>query len=299
MNDAADRRLFLMAAILLPLTATLPARASSTSARAITRLSGLEKSAGGRLGVAALDTGNGVRIDYRADQRFPLCSTFKLLLIGEILRRSVPDAGLLQQRIHYGRSDIVHYSPVSEKHLAGGMTVAELCKAALQYSDNTAANQLLKLVDGPAALTAFAHSIGNAAFRLDRWETELNASIPGDDRDTATPASMVQSLQHVALGGFLPERQRLLLQDWLRGNTTGGKRIRAAVPTGWQVADKTGSGDYGTVNDIAILWPPNRPPIVLAVYYTQEDQNGTWRDDMISSSARIVLEALDAVKPER
>jgi beta-lactamase class A len=299
MNDAADRRLCLIAAVLLPLTVTLPARASSASARAIIRLSGLEKSAGGRLGVAALDTGNGVRIDYRANLRFPLCSTFKLLLIAEILRRSVLDAGLLQRRIHYSRGDMVHYSPVSEKHLADGMTVAELCKAALQYSDNTAANQLLKLVDGPAALTAFAHSIGNAAFRLDRWETELNASVPGDDRDTSTPASMVQSLQNVVLGDFLPERQRLLLQDWLRGNTTGGKRIRGAVPTGWQVADKTGSGDYGTVSDIAILWPPNRPPIVLAIYYTQEDQNGIWRDDMISSSARIVLEALDVVMPQR
>ena len=255
------------------------------------RLADLEAAAGGRLGVYALDTANGAQLGFRANERFPFCSTFKLVLVSAILARSAHEASLMQQRLHFGQGDLVHYSPIAEKHLADGMTVAELSAAALQYSDNTAANLLIGLAGGTAAVTAYAASIGNEVFRLDRRETELNSAIPGDPRDTVSPGAMTHSLQVLALGDALPAVQRQQLVDWLRGNTTGDGRIRAGVPAGWQVADKTGTGGYGTTNDIGLLWPPQRKPILLAVYYTQEKPDAQPREDVIASATRIVVDA--------
>lgn len=294
MSHFSSRRTLLLAAASAPVAWTLPTWASDGAQRtsAESLLAALESTSGGRLGVSALNTANGAQINYRSDERFPFCSTFKVILAGAALARSTKVAGLLQQRIHYVLSDLVNYSPISRNHVADGMTVAELCAAAIQYSDNTSANLLTKLLGGPAAVTAYARSIGNSEFRLDRWETELNTALPGDVRDTATPASMAHSLQALALGDALPLAQREQLQDWMRGNTTGAKRIRAGVPAGWQVGDKTGSGDYGTANDIAVLWPPGRAPIILAVYLTQREADGKWRDDVIAAAARLVVGAL-------
>ncbi len=292
MTNLPPRRAFLLAAAALPLAMAGQASAADDRETSPSRsFAALERTFGGRLGVYAENTGNGAKLRYRADERFPFCSTFKVILAGAVLARSVQAPDLLRRRIRYTRQELAHYSPISEKHLGAGMTVAELCAAALQYSDNTAANLLIKLVGGPAAVTAYARSIGNTAFRLDRRETELNSALPGDLRDTATPAAMARSLQMLALGPALPSPQRKLLNDWLLGNTTGAKRIRAAALAGWQVGDKTGSGDYGTANDIALLWPPQRPPIVVAVYSTQDDAGAKWNDDVIAAAARIVVEA--------
>ena len=170
----------------------------------------------------------------------------------------------------------------------------ELCAAALQYSDNTAANLLIKLIGSTAAVTAYARSIGDSEFRLDRWETELNSAIPGDPRDTSTPAAMARSLQRLALGDALgtPQRERLL--DWLRGNTTGAARILAGVPADWRVGDKTGTGDYGTTNDIAVAWPPSKPPIILVLYFTRPGKEAKPRSDVLAAAAGIVAQALAA-----
>ena len=292
MTHLPPRRAFLLAAAALPLAmAGQASTADGHETSPSSSFAALERTVGGRLGVFAENTGNGAQLCYRADERFPFCSTFKVILAGAVLARSVQAPDLLQRRIRYTREKLAHYSPISAKHLGAGMTVAELCAAALQYSDNTAANLLIKLVGGPSAVTAYARSIGNTAFRLDRWETELNSALPGDLRDTATPAAMAHSLQTLVLGPALPPPQRKQLNDWLLGNTTGTKRIRAAAPAGWQVGDKTGSGDYGTANDIALLWPPRRPPIVVAIYYTQDDAAATWNDDVIAAAARIVVGA--------
>ncbi|MDN8127273.1 class A beta-lactamase, partial [Burkholderia multivorans] len=161
-----------------------------------------------------------------------------------------------------------------------------------QYSDNTAANELMKLIGGPAAVTAYARSIGDDTFRLDRWETELNTALPGDLRDTTTPAAMAASLRVLVLGDALPAAQRAQLIEWLRGNKVGDKRIRAGVPTGWRVGDKTGTGDYGTTNDAGVLWPPSRAPIVLAVYYTQTRADAKAKDDVIATATRIAIATL-------
>ncbi len=291
MPHSPNRRTFLLTAAAIPLAAACASRTSSGSDTAAqTRLAQLEASLNGRLGVFALNTANGARLGHRADERFPLCSTFKVLLASAILDRSTRSTGLMEQRVRFGRGNLVAHSPITEKHLDDGMTVANLCAATIQYSDNTAANLLMGLLSGPTAVTAFARSIGDQEFRLDRWETDLNSAIPGDPRDTTTPEAMGQSLRRLTLENALQAQQREQLVDWLRGNTTGATRIRAGVPENWRVGDKTGSGSYGTANDIAVLWPPQRAPIVVAIYTTRQEKDAKARDDIIATATRIVVD---------
>jgi beta-lactamase class A len=253
------------------------------------QLQDLERSFGGRLGVFAMSAADNATLGYRANERFPMCSTFKVVAAAGILARSAQVEGLLQQRLHYQRSDLVTYSPITEKHIANGMTVAELCVAAIQYSDNTAANLLIGILGEPKAVTAYARSIGDTKFRLDRWETDLNTAIPGDPRDTTTPEAMGRSMQRLVLGKALAPRQREALRLWLLGNKTGAARIKAALPADWKIGDKTGSGNYGTGNDVAVLWPSRREPVVLAIYTTQHERNLKARSDVIASAAQIVV----------
>ncbi|BDI30844.1 beta-lactamase [Capsulimonas corticalis] len=295
MSYSESRRAFLLSAAAFSLTtatALLTGAEECDAASAQAQFASLEKSLNGRLGVYALNTADGSQMSYRADERFPLCSTFKIMLASAILHRSARTPELLGRRIRYTAQDLVTYSPITEKHVGDGMTIAELCAAALQYSDNTAANQLMKILGGPAAVTAFSRLIGDRVFHLDRWETELNTAIPGDLRDTSTPRAMGRSLKRLALGDALPPHQRRQLQEWMRGNTTGKKRIAAGVPANWLVGDKTGTGDYGSANDVAILWPPRHAPILLAIYTTQHEKNAKAREDVIASAARIVAGAI-------
>ena len=292
MNHVRRHLLLASGAVLLCPTPLLFAAPATGFAAALTQLAALEQAAGGRLGVAAWRQGSELRVAYRADERFPLASTFKAMLAGAVLARSVSQPGLLDQHVRYEKKELVTYSPITEKHLADGMRVADLCAATLQYSDNSAANFLMTLLGGPQAVTAFARSIGNTVFQLERWETELNSAIPGEVRDTASPASMAHSLQQLLLGNSLPAPQRQQLDAWMRGNTTGDKRIRAGVPDGWQVADKTGSGAYGSVNDIGVAYPPSGAPLLIAVYYTREQKNADTNQDIITAATRIVTAAL-------
>jgi beta-lactamase class A len=291
MTHSAYRRALVLAAAAAPFALAFEARSTQASSSGSPRreLAALEKTSGGRLGVYALDTDNGANIRYRADERFPFCSTYKVVLASAVLARSLEVAGFMDQRIKYDRGDVVAYSPVTEQHIAVGMTANELCRAAVELSDNTATNLLVKMLGGPFAVTAYARSIGDSAFRLDRWEPQLNTAIPGDSRDTSTPAAMARTLQAVALGSALPSSQQESLQTWLRNCQTGAKRIRAAVPAGWEVGDKTGTGDYGTANDIAIIWPSSRKPIVLVINHTQEDATAKPRDDVVAAAARIAI----------
>ncbi len=289
MNDFLNRRTFLIAVASLPLLSANVLSASQKHDDATKQsLQKLEQTFGGRIGVFALDTGSGAAFGFRADERFPLCSTFKVLAAAAILQRSTQNPALMEQRISYKQSQIVANSPITEKHLADGMTVAELCAAALQYSDNTAANLLLRTLGGPGNLTAFARSIGDEKFRLDRWETALNTCIPGDMRDTSTPRAMGRTLRNLVIGDVLPKEQRAHLWGWMIGNTTGDKRIKAGFPATWQIGDKTGSGDYGTANDIAVLQPPGRKPIVVAIYTTQPQKDAKFRNETVASAAQVV-----------
>lgn len=214
------------------------------------------------------------------------------MAVSAILKQSENNPNFLHKKIFFSKAALTasSYAPITKKHLVTGMTLTELCSAAIMYSDNAAMNLLIKQLGGPKAVTHFARIIGNRTFRLDRQEPQLNSAIPGDWRDTSTPEAMASSLQKIILGNALALPQRQLLTNWLIHNTTGDTRIRFSVPKKWLVANKTGTGDYGTTNDIAIIWPPQCKPIVLAIYFTQNKQKSTPSDTVITTATRIVLQ---------
>ncbi len=255
-----------------------------------------EKRAGGRLGVAAIDTQNGRRILHRAGERFPMCSTFKLLLAARILQKVDRGEEQLGRRIPFGESDLLEYAPVTRKRAGeGGMRVDDLAAAAIEWSDNTAANLLLASIGGPSAYTRFVRSLGDGETRLDRNEPALNASVPGDPRDTTTPQAMADDLNRVLLGSVLSPASRMLLVRWMIDCRTAEKRIPAGLPAKWESGNKTGTGENGSTNDIAILWPPGRKPVLLAVYYTGSHGEFGAREAVIADVARIVGRTIQPV----
>ncbi|NDI85734.1 class A beta-lactamase [Undibacterium crateris] len=292
MNMNAQRRQLLGWLAAAPLGLTLPAWAVNDSPLMASRqeLARLEKSFSGSIGVYLLDPHTRRHFSYQGEKRFAFCSTFKALLGAAILHKSSQDGDLLEREITLNSSDFVTYSPVTEKHKDGSMRIADLCAATIQTSDNTAANALLRELGGPAALTAYMRSIGDNAFRLDRWETELNSALPGDLRDTSTPSAMANSLHKLVLGNALAEPQKHMLKEWLIGNTTGNTRIRAGLPQGWLVGDKTGTGDYGSAHDIAVVWPPSRAPFVLAIYTCRKKKDSEARSDIIAEVTRVLVQ---------
>ncbi|WP_217989571.1 class A beta-lactamase [Sphingomonas lenta] len=229
----------------------------------------LEREAQGRLGLAILDTGTGARFSHRADERFPMCSTFKLPLAAAVLAEVDRGRERLDRRIAIAASDIVAHSPFAKPRVGGATTVAELCEATTTESDNAAANLLLPAVGGPAGLTRFMRALDGGVSRLDRLEPVINESLPGDPRDTTSPAAMLAMVRRFALGDALSAASRERLVGWMIANKTGGRRLRAGLPADWRVGDKTGAGERGSDNDVAILWPPNRRPILVASYLTQ------------------------------
>jgi beta-lactamase class A len=270
-------------------SAAAPGPSSAAGETATRRLAGLEARFGGRLGVFALDTGSGATVGHRADERFLLCSTSKAFGVSAVLNLSLREPGLLERRITYTSAQVVSYSPVTGLHVGAGMTVAELCAAALTVSDNTAHNLLLGVLGGPAALTGFVRGLGDPLTRFDRWEPRLNVTSTGDERDTGTPSWLVRDLRSVTLGTVLPPGERDRLVGWLTANTTGAQQIRAGVPAGWRVADKTGSGAQGESNDLAVVWPPGRAPLVIAVYTAPTDPaNQTGKATIAAATAAAV-----------
>ena len=264
----------------------------------VARLMALERQHGGRLGVAVLDTLGGRRINHRGEQRFPMCSTFKWLAAALVLQRVDRGEEQLGRRVVFERDDLVSYSPGTEHRTgAPGMTLAELCEAAITLSDNTAGNLLLASFGGPPALTAFARSLGDTATRLDRIEPELNEARPGDPRDTTTPAGMLTSLHATLVGDALSTASRSQLIEWLVANTTGGSRLRAGLPDDWRIGDKTGTSGTGVGNDVAIAWPPgrgDREPVLVAAYY---DGTGLAEDHGNAVLAEVGRIVADVAKP--
>lgn len=260
--------------------------------RLIDAFARIEAEGGGRLGVALLDTGSGARAEHRGTERFPLCSTFKLLAASAVLARVDQGDERLDRRVQFAPDDLVTYSPATQPRAGGaGMTLAELCEAAVVLSDNTAANLLLGAIGGPAGLTAYLRGLGDATTRLDRIEPDLNAATPGDVRDTTSPVAMTDNLQRLVLGEALSARSRDQLTTWLVGNRTGDARLRAGLPQDWRVGDKTGTGDHDTANDVAVLWPRRRAPLVLTVYLTGAPGAIERRNSAIAAVARAVAAA--------
>lgn len=294
-----DRRQVLTALSALPALGFAAPAASAATARLTSGISrgiaALEARSGGRLGVSVLDTASGKTFAHRGDERFAMCSTFKTLVAGLVLKRVDQGLESLDRRIAYGRAVLVSNSPATEKHVGEGMTVGALCEATMTLSDNAAANLLLNTFGGPPAITAFARSLGDKVTRLDDYETGLNAVRPGEVHDTTSPNAMLATLRALSLGTALSPASRQRLVAWLVANQTGDKRLRAGLPAGWKVGDKTGSwadGGRGTTNDIAVIWPnERRQPLLITAYLHHSTLDNDGRNAVIAEVARLVVKA--------
>lgn len=274
-----------------PVSATRPRSTGIRDAASKTgELIALERKTGARIGLKAVNTGTAWTMEYRADERFAMCSTHKVLVAAAILSLVDRSTLTLDQRVEYGAADLLEYAPAAKANLARGfMTVEELCAAAVRLSDNTADNLLLRLIGGPAGWTRYARAVGDETSRLDRIEPNLNSAIPGDERDTTTPAAMTAALATVLLGRVLAEGSCQRLRTWMLNAELTAPLFRAAIPRNWHVADKSGSGSNGTRNDVGILYPPSSPPLLLSVFTTGFNEKIEARNDLVRSCAAIVL----------
>jgi beta-lactamase class A len=282
---------FLFAALLL-VTSVAAAGGPGAFADSVARL---EAKHGGRLGVAALDLESREALSRRGGERFAMCSTFKFLLAAAVAARADAGEEQWERRISYGKKDLIPWTPVTGKEenlKAGSMTVGDLCEAAMSWSDNTAANLLLATVGGPEGLTRYLRTIGDATTRLDRIEPDLNSNLAGDERDTSTPDAMVATMEKLLFGKHLSEASKQKLVGWLVANRTGDKRIRAGMDPAWRIGDKTGTGENGAANDIAVVWPDGRQPLLIVVFYDAAQATAEEREAVIAAAAKLVREAL-------
>lgn len=272
------------AAVALGRTVRVGAKPSLHDTQA--HLAALERRHGGRLGVAIWDAGSGRRASYREDERFLMCSTFKLLLVAAVLERADRGAEKLDHPVVFGRDVLLEYAPVTRKHVGKpGMTIAQLCEAAITLSDNTAANLLLESIGGPAGLTRYARTLGDRFTLLDRMEPELNPY------DTTTPNAMLGDMQKLLLEEALSQSSRERLTKWMLDCQTGLQSLRAGLPSGWRIGDKTGQWDdekTGANNDIAIIWPPGRKPLLVTAYYMTRTTDVAARKAVLAQVGRIV-----------
>nr|WP_324608283.1 class A beta-lactamase [Streptomyces rimosus] len=254
-------------------------------------MAALERKYDARLGVYALATGTGATVTHRADERFAFCSTFKGMAAAAVLHRH--PLSYVSTVVTYTEADLMKHSPVTRKHVATGMTIRQLCDAAVRFSDGTAGNLLLREIGGPGALTAFTRSLGDTVTRMDRIEPAITEATPGDPRDTTSPRAFGTDYRKVVLGNVLAADKRAFLRDLLERNTTGAERIRAAVPRGWTVADKTGTGDYGTLNDIAVVWPAkSSPPLLISIMSSKSTKDAAYDQALIADAAAYVVDTL-------
>jgi beta-lactamase class A len=281
-----------MACAALGTTALLPKNsfASSPQTQITATLQKLEAKAQGRLGVHMVDTTSGQEYGYRSDERFMMLSSFKMLASALVLSRADRGEESLERRIRYRKQDLVPWSPVTEAHADGeGLTLAQLCHATITTSDNTAANLILASYGGPKALTAFTRQLGDTVTRLDRKEPELN--VRKGILDTTSPRAMAKTLQALLAGNALSPSSRQLLQQWLLANTTGGKRLKAGIPTGWAIGDKTGTNKTDS-NDIGILLPPQGAPIFVTAYLADSAASSQVKDETLAEVGRLVVSTL-------
>ncbi|MBL1099346.1 class A beta-lactamase [Streptomyces coffeae] len=287
--------------VLVPLAAcgqddSPPSSSSMAAKPAATRsfsdeFKGLEKKFDARLGVYAIDTGTGREVAYNDGARFPFASTFKAMAAGAILRERSLDG--MDKKITYSKDDLIEWSPITEKHVDTGMTLGELCDAAVRYSDNTAANLILEELGGPKSLDADLEKMGDDITRMERNEPGLNDWNPKNTRDTTTPRAFAKDLRSFVLGDTLEKPERAQLADWLKRNTTGATTIRAGMPKNWTVGDKTGTGaTYGSRNDIAVVWRPGADPIVVAIMTNRTAEDGKPDDRLLAQAAEVVADTL-------
>jgi beta-lactamase class A len=293
MSISIRRRVALMTPALAVLGQPAPRTQADSSHRNIeTRLSELEAQGGGRLGVAVLNIATGKLTGNRIDERFAMCSTFKALAVAFVLARVDRGQERLDRRIYFTERDLVMPFKATKPNVgARGMTIADLCDAAVTVSDSTAANLLLASFGGPAALTAYLRSLGDLVTRLDNIELNLNIVKPGEIHDTTTPAAMVATLRRLRLGNALSESSRARLTTWMiEAKDAATQRLRIGLPKGWRIANKPGTWEGISTNDIGVIWPPDRNPIVVAAYLGEAPGSVKAQEAILADVARIVAE---------
>jgi beta-lactamase class A len=289
LQDFSRYALLIWAGLLIFGTAAQAAVEVKANQPATEQIAAIERHVGGRIGVAVFDTASSRGFEYRASDRFPMCSTFKFLAAAAVLRRIDQKQERIDGRISYTTDDLLEWAPITREHLReGSMTLGALCAAAIEYSDNTAGNLLLRTIGGPAKLTDYLRSLGDSVTRLDREEPDLNSAIKGDERDTTNPAAMLGDIKTLLLEDRLSLESRGQLTNWLIANTTGTKRLRFGLPITWRIGDKTGTGDNGAVGDIAIAWPPNRAPILISVYLADSTASAETLNEAFVQTARVI-----------
>ncbi|WP_417688522.1 class A beta-lactamase [Pseudidiomarina sp.] len=284
MNDFLKTILLLTSTLLLLLSVNVAAN------ELVKTVAALETKLQARIGFAAHNLNSDQRWEYKANERFATASTFKVLACAALLKKSELRKELITSKVIMNKEELVAYSPVLDK-LDHGTPIAmlELCEATLVSSDNTAANYILKVLGGPQAVTEFARSLGDTVTRLDRWETELNEAKPGDLRDTTTPRAMLDNLTQLLLGDELAAENRSQLIDWMRRTQTASSLFRAVLPSDWVIADRTGAGGYGTRNFIAVIWPPEKEPLVVTVFITNTEASFAERNAAIREVGKAVV----------
>jgi beta-lactamase class A len=272
-------------------SATPASSASSSSASDTQRaLAALEKSHHSRLGVAVVDPRTGRIVSYRAHERFAFASTNKTFIAAAVLDNSTPAD--LATVVHYSRSDLLAYAPITSQFVEKGMTVTQLLDAMLRFSDNTAANILVGRLGGPSEVQQYLRRIGDMTTHVDRLEPDLNQAIPGDVRDTTTPTQFAKDLRSVILGSQLDSPQQVILRNDMLDNTTGDGTIRSGVNAAWPVADKTGTGDRGVRNDIAVVYPTGHSPIVVVIMTAPNDPTSAADDSLVAAATKIAVSAI-------
>lgn len=253
-------------------------------------LRALEASTGGRLGISAINSANNQRIQFRADERFPMGCTSKLIGVAAILKKSMSDKNLLEEKILITKNDLTNWNPITKNYISKNMTVSQLCAAAISYSDNAAMNLVANKLGGIQEINKYARSLGDNYFKLDHmWPGEAKAN-PKTSDDSSTPNAMNENLQKLTLSDALEKSQREKLLYWLKKTVTGTERIRAGVPKNWIVGDKTGTGFYyGTTNDTAIIWPTNCAPIFVTIYYSNNKKDSPNRNDVLASATKTLI----------
>ncbi|MCV0424742.1 MAG: class A beta-lactamase [Roseibium sp.] len=291
--NIGTRRAALLGA-LMPLLSLCAAQAQEFDPTPLeTEIEDIERRLDARVGVTVIDKETGLSWNHRGKERFPTNSTFKAFLCGAVLDASDKGKVNLQRKVTIQEGDIVNYSPVTEKHVNGkGFTIEELCEITVTISDNAAANLVMETLEGPEGLNTFLRSIGDMKTRADRWEPYSNTGIPGDERDTTTPNAAAETLQKLVLEDTLAPESRKKLTNWLIGNKVGNSTLRAGLPEGWRIADKTGAGQNGSRNNIAVIWPEGRKPVVIAVYITQTTASYDNRNKAIAGIASALSRSL-------
>ena len=260
-------------------------------------LAELEKKYNAVIGFYAIDTASGKKFSYRPNERFSYCSTHKVFTVAELLRqKNISD---LEEVKKFSAEDILSYAPITKEHVAEGMTLAEICSASIRWSDNTAANLILREIGGVENFAAALRKIGDKVTKPARYEPELNLFDAVTNRDTSTPKQMTKNLQLYILGDVLSDEKKNFLVDWMSENSITDSLIKAGTPDGWKVIDKSGSGNFGARNDIAVVYPPNRKPIIMSIMSRHKEANAKFDDALIAETAEIFFEKLQKLQSMR